>query len=91
MAGSYAIPGTFTREAWEQYVEHAFKDAANKELQTTDWVLKTAARDDLTLEGSPEQIQKALIQLVQDRVRAGVAEVPAGRDGVKSSAASMMP
>jgi type VI secretion system protein ImpL len=62
LAGSYAIPGTFTLDAWEQYVEPAFKEAANKELQTTDWVLQTAARDDLSLEGSPEQIQKALAQ-----------------------------
>lgn len=61
IAGSHAIAGTFTREAWENYVEEAFKDAANKELQSEDWVLKTASRDDLTLEGSPEQIQKALV------------------------------
>jgi len=63
LSGSYAIPGTFTRDAWEQYIEPAFKEAANKELQTTDWVLKTSARDDLSLEGSPEQIQKALAQM----------------------------
>ena len=61
IAGSYAIAGTFTREAWENYVEDAFIEAANKELQSEDWVLKTASRDDLTLEGSPEQIQKALV------------------------------
>jgi len=61
IAGSYAIAGTFTREAWEGFIETAFKDAANKELQSEDWVLKTAAKDDLTLEGSPEQIQKALV------------------------------
>lgn len=61
IAGSYAIAGTFTREAWASYIEEAFKDAANKELQSEDWVLKTASRDDLTLEGSPEQIQKALV------------------------------
>jgi type VI secretion system protein ImpL len=63
MLGSYAVPGTFTREAWEGYIQGAIKDAANRELQSTDWVLKTAAKDDLTLEGSPEQIQKALIEL----------------------------
>jgi type VI secretion system protein ImpL len=63
VAGSYAISGTFTRQAWEQYVKDAFKNAANNELQATDWVLKTASSDDLTLEGSPEQIQKALTQL----------------------------
>ncbi|MDR6396894.1 type VI secretion system membrane subunit TssM [Herbaspirillum seropedicae] len=59
--GSYAIPGTFTRDAWEKFVQEAFKEAANKELQSADWVLKTSAKDDLTLEGSPEQIQKALV------------------------------
>ncbi|MEH6435953.1 type VI secretion system membrane subunit TssM [Massilia sp. DD77] len=61
--GSYAIPGTFTRAAWEGFVQDAFRDAANRELQSADWVLKTAARDDLTLEGSPEQIQKVLVEL----------------------------
>jgi len=63
VAGSHAISGTFTREAWDQYVKDAFKQAANQELQSTDWVLKTAASDDLTLDGSPEQIQKALTQM----------------------------
>jgi type VI secretion system protein ImpL len=61
IVGSYAIPGTFTRDAWEKFVQGAFKEAANKELQSADWVLKTASSDDLTLEGSPEQIQKALV------------------------------
>lgn len=60
IAGSYAIPGTFSRDAWEQYVEGAIRDAAEKELQSADWVLNTASRDDLTLEGSPEHIEKAL-------------------------------
>jgi type VI secretion system protein ImpL len=44
-------------------VTGAIREASNRELQSTDWVLKTAAKDDLTLEGSPEQIQKALIDL----------------------------
>jgi type VI secretion system protein ImpL len=61
--GSYAIPGTFTREAWEGFVRDAFRDAANRELQSADWVLRTSAKDDLTLEGSPEQIQKSLVEL----------------------------
>jgi type VI secretion system protein ImpL len=63
IAGSYAISGTFTREAWDGYIEEAFKDAASKELQSADWVLKIASSDDLTLEGSPEQIRKALTDL----------------------------
>jgi type VI secretion system protein ImpL len=61
--GSHAISGTFTREAWEKYVEGAIREASGKELQSTDWVLKTASRDDLTLEGSPEQIQKNLVDM----------------------------
>lgn len=63
VAGSYVVPGAFTRKAWDDYVEQAFKDASSKELQSADWVLKTAARDDLSLEGSPEQIRKQLTQL----------------------------
>ena len=58
--GSRAIPGAFTREAWEGYVRGAIREAANSALQSSDWVLKTAERTDLTLEGSPEQVQKAL-------------------------------
>lgn len=63
VAGSYAISGAFTKEAWTEYVEPAFKTAATTELQSVDWVLKISARDDLSLEGSPEQIRKALTDL----------------------------
>ncbi|MES2320910.1 MAG: type VI secretion system membrane subunit TssM [Pseudomonadota bacterium] len=60
LVGSHAVPGAYTRAAWEKFVSGAIREAANKELQTRDWVLNTVSRDDLTLEGSPEQIQKAL-------------------------------
>lgn len=63
VAGSYAISGAFTREAWDGFIEEAFKEASLKETRADDWVLKTATQDDLTLEGSPEQIRKALVQL----------------------------
>jgi type VI secretion system protein ImpL len=63
IAGSYAVSGAFTRDAWDRFVQGAIREAANRELQSTDWVLKTEARDDLTLEGSPEQIQKTLVDL----------------------------
>lgn len=63
VAGSHVVSGAFTREAWDGYVKEAIRDAAHRSLQSTDWVLKTASSDDLTLEGSPEQIQKALTQL----------------------------
>jgi len=63
LAGSQVVPGAFTRQAWDGYVKGAIEEAARHTLQSTDWVLKTATSDDLTLEGSPEQIQKALTQL----------------------------
>jgi type VI secretion system protein ImpL len=66
ITGSYAIPGSFTREAWAGFVQDAFREAANRELQSADWVLKTASKDDLTLEGSPEQIQKSLVELYKN-------------------------
>ena len=62
-SGSYAISGSFSRQAWEGYVKQAIRDAANKELNTTDWVLQSTRSDDLTLSGSPEHIQKELEQL----------------------------
>ena len=63
LAGSHAVSGAFTRDAWDKYVQGAIRDASNRELQSTDWVLKTVAKDDLTLEGSPEQIQKTLVDM----------------------------
>ncbi len=63
VAGSHSVSGAFTRDAWEQYIEAAIRDASTKELQSTDWVLKTSVKDDLSLEGSPEQIQKELVRL----------------------------
>nr|WP_229490328.1 type VI secretion system membrane subunit TssM [Pseudoduganella namucuonensis] len=76
LAGSHAIPGAFTREAWRQYVEGAIRDAASRELQSTDWVLKTASKDDLTLEGSPEQIQKTLVDMYLAEKAAGWGDMP---------------
>lgn len=63
LAGSHAVTGAFTRDAWNKYVQGAIRDASNRELSSTDWVLKTVAKDDLTLEGSPEQIQKTLVDM----------------------------
>ncbi|NMG44893.1 type VI secretion system membrane subunit TssM [Aromatoleum toluvorans] len=63
VAGSHVISGAFTAEAWRDYVEAAIKEAATGELQSTDWVLDTSAKDDLSLVGSPEQIQKTLVAL----------------------------
>ncbi len=74
--GSHAVSGTFTREAWEKYVAGAIRDVSAKELQSTDWVLKTASRDDLTLEGSPEQIEKNLVDMYLADKAAAWAAMP---------------
>jgi type VI secretion system protein ImpL len=66
IAGSNAVSGVFTKEAWDSYIKQAIKDAAHGELQSTDWVLKTAGSDDLTLEGSPEQIEKSLVAMYKN-------------------------
>ena len=63
MAGSHVVSGTFTVEAWREYVQPAIKDAATNEQKNADWVLQTSTKDDLTLEGSPEQIQKSLVAM----------------------------
>ena len=63
VVGSYAIGGAYTRDAWEKFVQGAIREASTHELQSSDWVLKSVAKDDLTLEGSPEQIQRALVDM----------------------------
>ncbi len=63
LAGSAVVSGAFTVEAWKEYVRDAIKDAATSEQKNVDWVLMSSSRNDLTLEGSPEQIQKTLIAM----------------------------
>jgi len=60
VTGSHVVSGAFTAAAWREYVRPAIEDAATNARQSADWVLQTSVRDDLTLEGSPEQIRNAL-------------------------------
>ena len=63
VSGSHVVSGALTVEAWREYVQPAIKDAATSARKSVDWVLETTAKDDLTLEGSPEQIQKTLVEM----------------------------
>jgi len=63
VVGSHVVSGAFTVDAWRDYVQPAIKEAAISEQNNADWVLQTSTKDDLTLEGSPEQIQKSLIAM----------------------------
>jgi len=63
VTGSHVVSGAFTVDAWREYVQNAIKEAATGEQTATDWVLQSSSKNDLTLEGSPEQIQKTLIAM----------------------------
>lgn len=63
ITGSYAISGAFSRKAWEDYVKGAIDEAATTELSTSDWVLDSTQRSDLSLAGSPEHISRELATL----------------------------
>jgi type VI secretion system protein ImpL len=61
--GNYQVPGAFTREAWKGYVKKAIHDAAHNQLNTSDWVLQTSQKTDLSQTHSPAEIQKRLTAL----------------------------
>ncbi|CAB1221476.1 type VI secretion system membrane subunit TssM [Acinetobacter bouvetii] len=61
--GSYALPGIFTYKAWSNYVKQAIDEAANRPMDSKDWVLNSTQSDDLTFSGSPDQISKQLTAL----------------------------
>ena len=94
VTGAHAISGAFTEEAWKSYVREAIKEAATNELQSSDWVLKTSVQDDLTLQGSPEQIQKSLTRMYKEEYasqwRAFVAGVNVAHFADFDDAASAM-
>lgn len=94
VSGSHVISGAFTAEAWRSYVEAAIKDAATGELHSTDWVLDTSAKDDLSLAGSPEQIQKTLVAMykkeyVQEWQKFVTGIGVSGFDGFPAAVAAM--
>lgn len=47
LGGSVVVPGAFTREAWEQYVRGALRDASRGGIKSDDWVLALAHEDSL--------------------------------------------
>lgn len=63
MLGSYALPGFYSYQAWNEYVQHAIDTAAHSSTESKDWVLNTSQADDLSFSGSPEQIRRQLTEL----------------------------
>lgn len=55
VAGSHAVPGAFTREAWEKYFRSALIEASKGEIKGDDWVLASTTADDLGRSGNAER------------------------------------
>lgn len=60
LVGSYAVSGTFTRQAWQAFVKPAIADAAHNELSSKDWVLDSTMETDLSVSRSPTVIKHLL-------------------------------
>lgn len=63
MAGSLALPGAFTREAWEKYLRATFAEASKGEVKGDDWVLASSSLDNLAKDGDVERNRQALENL----------------------------
>ena len=55
VAGSYVVPGTYTREAWDKYFRKAILEASKGEIKGDDWVLATSLADNLGRDGDVER------------------------------------
>ncbi|OFZ71042.1 MAG: type VI secretion protein [Betaproteobacteria bacterium RBG_16_58_11] len=55
VAGSYAVPGAYTREAWDKYFRKAILEASKGEIKGDDWVLATSLADNLGRDGDVER------------------------------------
>lgn len=58
--GSHAVPGAFTREAWEKYMRNAIGEASRGEVKGDDWVLASATQENLGKNGDVERNRKEL-------------------------------
>lgn len=62
---SYAVPGSFTREAWDKYFRNAIAEASRGEVKGDDWVLAASLADDLSRDGDVERNRQALQAMYQ--------------------------
>lgn len=60
IAGSSAVPGVFTREAWDKYFRLAIVDASKGSIKGDDWVLATSSLENLSKDGDFERNRQAL-------------------------------
>lgn len=70
VAGSHAVPGAFTREAWEKYFKDTIVEASKGEIRGDDWVLAASTSDDLGKDGNADRNRAELEALYKaDYVR----------------------
>ncbi|WP_432732483.1 type VI secretion system membrane subunit TssM [Jeongeupia wiesaeckerbachi] len=60
VAGSYMVPGAFTREAWDKYMRGAIDEASRGEIKSDDWVLAASLQDNLGRDGDLEKNRSEL-------------------------------
>lgn len=60
VAGSFSLPGAFTREAWDKYFRAAIVDASKGSIKGDDWVLATSSMENLSKDGDFERNRQAL-------------------------------
>jgi type VI secretion system protein ImpL len=60
VAGSYAVPGAFTREAWDKYFRDTIIEASKGEIKGDDWVLAATTQDNLGKDGDIERSRAEL-------------------------------
>jgi len=60
VAGSTAVPGAFTREAWDNYLRNAIIEASKGELKGDDWVLAVAISEFATRDDAAERNRSEL-------------------------------
>jgi len=60
IAGSYAVPGAFTKEAWDKYFRASIAEASKGEVRGDDWVLAASTIDDLGKDGNADRTRSEL-------------------------------
>ena len=60
IAGSIALPGAFTREAWDKYFSLAITDASKGSIKGDDWVLAATSLENLGKDGNVERSRQML-------------------------------
>ncbi len=63
MGGSAVVPGAFTRESWEKFIQKALRDAAEGKFKGSDWVLDSAVDNDLKRHAPPDECEAKLLAL----------------------------